>query len=107
MQNTLTDDLIATTLANAHAIDAGTLADIRQHPERVAVFSPVVEAQRLEEKRYLHQTLYSCPELTIEHDKAEEVVKALFDFWIDAPEELRRPTAQRRSGGRSSGSVPA
>ncbi len=88
MQNTLTDDLIATTLANAHAMNADTLDDVRVHPVRLAVFSPSVEEQRLEEKRYLYNTLYSCPALTIEHDKAEEVVKALFDFWIDAPEEL-------------------
>src|SRR3569832_1016925 len=31
-QNTLTDDLIATTLANARVIGAGTLDDIRDHP---------------------------------------------------------------------------
>ncbi len=88
MQNTLTEDLIATTLRNAVAIGAATLADIRRHPRRIAVFSDRIEAQRVEEKRYLYEHLYSCPELTIEHDKAEEVVKALFDFWIDAPEEL-------------------
>lgn len=88
MQNTLTDDLVATTLANARAIGAETLNDIRTHPQRLAVFSAQAEAARLEEKRYLYSTLYSCPELTIEHDKAEEVVKALFDFWIDFPAEL-------------------
>jgi len=88
MQNTLTDDLIATTLANVQAVGATTLNDIRKHPVRLALFSAPVEAARIEEKRYLHSTLYSCPELTIEHDKAEQVVKALFDFWIDFPEEL-------------------
>ncbi len=88
MQNTLTDDLIATTFANTRAIGAATLADIRRHPVRLALFSEAAEASRLEEKRYLYQTLYSCPELVLEHDKAEQVVKALFDFWIDAPEEL-------------------
>lgn len=90
MQNTLTDDLISTTFENARAIGANTLDDVRRHPVRLARFSAPVEAARLEEKRYLHRTLYSCPELTIEHDKAEEVVKALFDFWIDLPEELPR-----------------
>ena len=88
IQNTLTDDLIASTLQNARALGAGSLADIRGASKRVAVFSEAIEAQRLEEKRYLHDTLYSCPELTLEHDKAEEVVKALFEFWIESPEEL-------------------
>ena len=88
MQNKLTDDLVETTLANALAANVACLADVRRHGERLALFSPPVEAQRLEEKRYLYETLYSCPALTLEHDKAEEVVKALFDFWIAAPEEL-------------------
>ena len=88
MQNTLTDDLVNTTLANAQQIGATTLAHIRRHPARLARFSPAVQAERLEEKRYLLDTLYSCSALTLEHDKAEEVVKALFDFWISNPDEL-------------------
>jgi len=88
MQNTLADDLAESTAANVAAIGAQSLADIRRHPARLALFSPAVERQRLEEKRYLYNTLYSCSHLTVEHDKAEEVVKALFDFWIDDPGEL-------------------
>ncbi|HMF54053.1 MAG TPA: dNTP triphosphohydrolase [Edaphobacter sp.] len=88
MQNVLTDDLIATTRANARAMGAGSLEEIRRHPERLAVFSPQAESERLEEKRYLFDTLYTCDSLEKEHDKAEEVVTALFDFWIGDPEEL-------------------
>jgi dGTPase len=47
-----------------------------------------VEAERLQEKRYLYDTLYTCEPLETEHDKAEEVVTALFDHWINDPEEL-------------------
>jgi dGTPase len=88
MQNILTDDLVATTLENAHAIGAMSLEQVRMHPERLAVFSPRAEAQRQQEKRYLYDTLYTCHELSLEHDKAEEVVTALFNFWIDEPQEL-------------------
>jgi dGTPase len=88
MQNTLTDDLIATTAKNVVAIGAESLADVRRHPTRMAVFSPAVEAERLQEKRYLYDTLYTCEPLETEHDKAEEVVTALFDHWINDPEEL-------------------
>ena len=88
MQNTLTDDLAASTAANVEAIGAQSLEDVRRHPTRLALFSPEMERLRLEEKHYLYKTLYSCPHLTLEHDKAEEVVKALFDFWIDDPQEL-------------------
>ncbi|WP_433972148.1 dGTP triphosphohydrolase [Tunturiibacter lichenicola] len=88
MQNVLTDDLIENTARNTQAIGADSLADIRRYPTRLALFSPEVEAERLQEKRYLYDTLYTCPALEHEHDKAEEVVTALFDYWINDPEEL-------------------
>ncbi len=88
MQNVLTDDLIATTLANTRKIGARCLEDVRTYPERLAVFSPQAESQRLQEKRYLYDTLYTCHELSLEHEKAEQVVTALFDFWMDEPQEL-------------------
>ncbi|MEI9977444.1 MAG: dNTP triphosphohydrolase [Edaphobacter sp.] len=88
MQNILTDDLIETTGSNVLAIGAECLEDIRRHPARLAQFSPMVEAERLQEKRYLHDTLYTCGPLETEHNKAEEVVTALFDYWINDPEEL-------------------
>jgi dGTPase len=88
MQHALTDDLIATTKRNVEAIGAQSLEDIRRHPQRLAVFSEQAERERLQEKRYLYDTLYTCEVLENEHNKAEEVVTALFDFWIENPEEL-------------------
>lgn len=88
MQNLLTDDLTATTLSNVEAIGAGSLEAIRRYPKRLAVFSAQAESERLQEKRYLYNTLYTCDSLEREHDKAEEVVTALFNFWINDPEEL-------------------
>lgn len=88
MQNVFTDDLIFNTLTNARAIGAQSLEDIRRHPARLAHFSPQAESERLEEKRYLYDTLYTCDHLEREHNKAEEVVTALFNFWVNYPEEL-------------------
>jgi len=88
MQNILTDDLIATTLANTRAIGANSLEDVRAHPARLATFSPLAESERQQEKRYLYQTLYCCDALTLEHNKAEQVVTELFNFWVREPEEL-------------------
>jgi len=88
MQNILTNDLIDNTRANLEAASLDTLEAIRHHRTRVATFSPIIEADRLQEKQYLYDHLYTCPELTIEHDKAEEVVTALFDFWMANPNEL-------------------
>src|ERR1700704_277473 len=88
MQNILTDDLMETTARNTLAIGVECLSDVRCHPTRLARFSPQVEAERLQEKRYLYDTLYTCEPLETEHEKAEEVVTALFDHWINDPEEL-------------------
>ena len=88
MQNILTDDLVATTLANTRAIGAKSLGDVRAHPARLATFSPLAESERLQEKRYLYETLYCCDALTLEHNKAEQVVTELFNFWVREPEEL-------------------
>jgi dGTPase len=88
MQNILTDDLIGNTRANVESMGADTLEDIRKYRSRLATFSDQAESERLQEKRYLYDTLYTCDELEREHDKAEEVVTALFNFWIDDPEEL-------------------
>jgi dGTPase len=88
MQNVLTDDLIATTFANTKAIGADCLEDVREHGLRLATFSSLAESQRLQEKRYLYDTLYTCDALSLEHEKATEVVSALFKYWMDEPEEL-------------------
>ncbi len=88
MQNTLTADLIANTRANVESANIATLDQLRKHAARVATFSPEVESERLQEKRYLYDTLYTCPDLEREHDKAEEVVTELFNFWVEHPEEL-------------------
>jgi dGTPase len=88
MQKTLILDLIETTAANVARAGATSLSGIREIERRVAVFSPEAEADRLQEKRYLYDTLYTCPDLEREHSKAEEVVKELFEFWVNEPEEL-------------------
>src|SRR6195952_5705953 len=88
MQKTLVLDLIRTTRLNVARCGAQSLQDIRDHSVRLSVFSPQAELQRLEEKRYLYDTLYTCPALELEHKKAGEVVTELFEFWMSEPEAL-------------------
>jgi dGTPase len=88
MSKTLALDLIETTWENVDRAGARTLEDVRNLPERMAVFSPQAEAERLEEKKYLYDTLYTCPSLEREHAKADEVVTELFEFWVHNPEFL-------------------
>ncbi len=88
MQKTLIYDLIHQTAANVERAGASSLADIRALDHRVAVLSQEAERLRLQEKRYLYDTLYTCPALELEHAKAEEVIKDLFRLWMNYPEEL-------------------
>jgi len=88
MQKALIVDLIDTTAANVAASGAKSLADIRNAPSRMAVFSPQMENERIQEKKYLYDTLYTCDVLEAEHNKAEEVVTELFHFWVSHPDEL-------------------
>ncbi len=88
MQKVLVLDLVRQTGENVVTSGAKSLADIRELPGRVAQLSPGIEAERAEGKRYLYETLYTCPLLEQEHAKAEAVVTELFEFWVREPERL-------------------
>jgi dGTPase len=88
MQKTLVLDLVQQTGENVMASKVRTLDEIRSLPERVAQLSPQAETERAEEKRYLYDTLYTCPVLEQEHAKAEAVVTELFEFWVHRPDQL-------------------
>ncbi len=88
MQKRLVMDLIENTARNVRQSGAEDLPGIRALGRRVAVFSPAVEAERREEKQFLYDALYTCKDLEREHDKAEDVVTELFEFWAREPEEL-------------------
>lgn len=83
MQNELTCDLIENTAANVMQHRLRSLDDVRNCPERVATFSPAMEAQRQEEKAYLYAKLYTCDFLEAEHAKAAHVVTTLFHFYME------------------------
>ncbi|HEY0307665.1 MAG TPA: dNTP triphosphohydrolase [Acidobacteriaceae bacterium] len=88
MQHRLMDDLISNTKMLMRIADLNTLEDIRNFPERLALFSRLVEVQRFEEKKFLYDALYTCDALEAEHAHATEVVTRLFDYWMEDPERL-------------------
>ena len=88
MQKSLVLDLVRQTGENVIANGAKTLGDIRRLPMRLAQLSPQAESERAEEKRYLYETLYTCPVLEQEHAKAAAVVIELFEFWVREPDQL-------------------
>jgi dGTPase len=95
MLNALVGDLIAETWRLVTASGITTLEGIRNAPQRLAAFSPEMEALRLEAKRYLYAHLYNCDELTFDHEKAARVIHELFAAWTSDPSLLPSSYAAR------------
>jgi dGTPase len=88
--NRFVDDLITNTRARLNQAGVSTLEGVRQHPERLAAFSPAVEAERRQSKDFLSENLYFSSALAGEKDDAERVVGELFAFWMNHPTTLPR-----------------
>jgi dGTPase len=86
--NRFVGDVITNTQARITRAKIQTLADVRNHPERLAAFSPEVEAERRAAKAFLYDNVYFSPSLASEKDDAERIVSELFDFWMNNPKSL-------------------
>ncbi len=86
--NHFVDDLITNTRARVNQAGIQTLDDVRHHPERLAAFSPAVDAGRRQNKDFLYENLYFSAALSDEKDDAERVVGELFALWMASPEAL-------------------
>ena len=88
MLNALVDDLVHETRRRVEQTGAASLDAIRRAPARLTTFSPEMEELRLEAKKYLYVHLYNAPELTRDHEEAEQVITTLFRAWVADPELL-------------------
>jgi len=88
MLDRMASDLIVNTRARLETAGVKSLDEVRAHGERLAAFSPEVDAERLEAKTFLHERLYSNAALQPEKAHSERVIMELFDYWIAHPEAL-------------------
>jgi dGTPase len=86
--NRMVDDLITHTRVRLREVEIRTLTDVRLHPNRLAAFSPSVDAERKQTKDFLYENLYFSPALSDEKDDAERIVGELFAFWMENPKAL-------------------
>jgi dGTPase len=86
--NRYVDDLITNTQSSINQAGVRTLDDVRNHAERIAAFSPAVDAERKKNKDFLYENLYFSTALADEKDDAERVVSELFTFWMENPSAL-------------------
>ncbi len=88
--NALVGDLIANTAQRVKMEGVVSLEDVRRHPERLASFSPGVEAERRALKEFLYENLYYSPALASEKEDAERITSELFAHWMEEPNDLPR-----------------
>lgn len=93
-------DVIDATRA---AIEASAPVDadaVRKAPPLVA-FSETMQAQSEELKRFLFRNLYRHPQVTQTTDQAQQVVRELFDAYIERSGEMPASYAERRDKPRA------
>jgi dGTPase len=98
--NRMAGDLIVNTQARLKQARIETLADVRAHKERLAAFSPQVEAERKQIKDFLYENLYYSVSLAGEKDDAERIITELFAFWMKKP--LALPHYYQEKAGQES-----
>jgi dGTPase len=86
--NLLVTDLIDHTALRIAAAGIQTVAQVRQHPARLAAFSDEVESERAECKQFLYDHLYFSAALAPEKSNAERIIGELFEHWMASPQSL-------------------
>jgi dGTPase len=84
----LVSDLIVNTRQRIGEAGVGSVDDVRRWRERLFAFSPEVDQERQEIKRFLYDNLYYSPMLRADKEQGEQVIAELFSFFMSAPEEL-------------------
>ena len=97
-------DLITNTAQRVKTAGVMTLDDIRRHKERLAAFSPPVEAERRRLKDFLYENLYFSPALAAEKEDAERITGELFAHWMEEPDDL--PRNYREKAAQDKDSLP-
>jgi dGTPase len=81
-------DLIQNTEKQILSAAISSVEDVRGCSHRLATFSPAVEKERIETKKFLYARLYFSAALDPEKNDAERVISELFDLWMAHPENL-------------------
>ena len=84
--NWLVSGLIEGTIAAAQGLTS--VEDVRNHPGRVARFSPQTAAASRELKDFLGRMVYQSDRLTEDREQSTGLIANLFDFFMEHPNRL-------------------
>ncbi|MBV8820150.1 MAG: dNTP triphosphohydrolase [Acidobacteriaceae bacterium] len=85
MLNALVVDLIEAVRGALAENGVRTLEAARRFPRRLAVFSPDIEEERRQAKKFLYAALYQNAVLVRDQEEAAEIVRSLFEHWVRQP----------------------
>jgi dGTPase len=88
MLNRWVGDLIENTKEQIQRTGIGNLADVRSCEQRLVTVSAPIEQERRETKNFLYENLYFSESLSPEKNDAERVIRELFKFWMENPDNL-------------------
>jgi len=95
MLNRFVTDLIQTTQHRVEETGVRTLDELRRNSARLAAFSPEVNSERLQAKKFLHEAMYNTPQLDPDKRKAETIITEVFNYLVAHPEALPRGHQER------------
>jgi len=88
MINYVVTDLVETTQAALRAAAPGNVEDVRARSEVLVQFSEAVAAEHLELKHYLRDHVYRHYRVLRMTNKANQVIRSMFDTFFARPELL-------------------
>lgn len=84
----LVSDLINHTRELIASAGVNSAEDVRQHPKRLAAFSPEIDRERRQIKQFLYENLYYSSVLRADKEQGEQVIGDLFGFFMSSPCDL-------------------
>ena len=91
----LVEDLVRQTASNLARSKASSLEDIRNHPSRLAAFSPPIRRELTALRRFLFKNLYHHPEVAGANRQAARMISELFRWLAANPSKLGRKARSR------------
>jgi dGTPase len=86
--NRLVSDLIEAVAARVDAGSFAAVADVRACPERLVRFSPAIEKQKRELKKFLYDELYQHPQVLAMNERSVGILADLFAAFRGDPGRL-------------------
>jgi dGTPase len=86
--NLLVGDLIESVAARVDAGGFASVDAVRAHPERLVRFSPAIEKQKRELKKFLYDELYQHPQVIAANERAVGLLADLFAAYRGDPGRL-------------------